>query len=235
MADAYPPEISSAAELMRGLAEALSRRGHDVTVLTTVPLHKIRGADAANVWPEVAHEENVLVVRAKTFALHHPSYLLRGLAILVAPIQMWRALWRHASGKFDAVFIYSPPITLGFVGWLMKRRGAGVLFNVQDIFPQNAVDIGILRNPILIAFFRAIERFSYRHADVVTAHSVSNSEKLRSAHPEIAEKVVVLHNWIDVERFLTRRGKDYRKEFGVEGRFVALFADGASGYSAKTN
>jgi glycosyltransferase involved in cell wall biosynthesis len=223
VADAYRPEVSSAAKLMQELAEALAARGHGVTVLTTAPTHKLDPNDAAKRWPEFALEGPVTVVRARMLALHHTDYVRRGLAVLLAPFQMWRALRRHVGGDFDAVFIYSPPITLGFIGAITRRRGAGVLLNVQDLFPQNAIDLGILRNPALIALFRWIERFSYRHADVVTAHSKSNLDRLAAAHRDLAGKFRILHNWIDVADAPPARKIDFCRAFGLEGKFVALF------------
>jgi glycosyltransferase involved in cell wall biosynthesis len=220
----YRPEISSAAELMKELAEELSARGHQVTVLTSAPLHRLDESDAGKVWPEFSLEGGVAVVRARTFALHQVGYIRRGLGVLFGPLQMWRALRKHVETDFDAAFIYSPPVTLGVIGYLLKRRGTRVLFNVQDIFPQNAIDLGILRNPALIALFRWIERFSYRHADIVTAHSRSNLELLSKANPDLAHKLRILHNWIDISNFTTQPVKDYRRIFGLEGKFVALFA-----------
>jgi len=220
----YRPEISSAAELMKELADALATKGHTVTVLTRLPSHRLDASDASKTWPEVGKEGAVTVVRADTWALHQVGYIRRGLASIVAPFQMWRALRRSVSGDFDVAFIYSPPITLGFIGFLARRRGAGVLFNVQDIFPQNAIDLGILKNPVPIAFFRWVEKFSYRNADIVTAHSKSNLNLLAAANKGIAHKLRILHNWIDTSLAPSANGTDYRKQFGLEGKFVALFA-----------
>ena len=220
----YRPEISSAAELVKELADTLAARGHDVSVLTSSPSYRLDHNNAAKTWPEFTREDAVSVVRAQTFALHQVGYVRRGLGILVGPFQMWRTLRKHIAKEFDAVFVYSPPITLGFIGFIAKRRGAGVLFNVQDIFPQNAIDLGILRNPIIIAFFRMIERFCYKQADIITAHSKSNLELLTSANPDLAGKFRILHNWIDIANVSTQPKTNYRQLFGLEGKVVALFA-----------
>lgn len=222
--DPYPPEICSAAGLMKDLADALSARGHKITVLTVSPGYKLDQNDTGKTWSEFTVEGTVPVIRAPTFALHHVGYIRRGLATILAPFQMWRSLRRHIKSDFDVVFIYSPPITLGLIGLILKRRGVGVLLNVQDIFPQNAIDLGILRNSVLIAFFRWIERLSYKYADVVTVHSKGNLDFLTSVNPGLADKFRILYNWIDVDRFSTLQGKDYRQLFGLEGKFVALFA-----------
>ena len=228
----YRPEISSAAELMKELAEALAEKGHSVTVLTRVPSHRLDAEVLTKAWPEVSKEGDVTVVRADTWALHQVGYIRRGLASIVAPFQMWRALRRSGGAEFDAAFIYSPPITLGFIGFLARRRGAGVLLNVQDIFPQNAIDLGILRNPVPIAFFRWIEKFVYRSANIITAHSENNLKLLAAANNGLDKKLRLLHNWIDTSQTHTSKKTDYRKLFGLEGKFVALFA-GVLGPSQK--
>lgn len=208
---------------MKELADAFYKRGHEVTVLTTFPRSKLQQDDRAKDWPEYEEKNGIKVIRARTVSTHHTNYVLRGLAIILAPFQMAWALRRNSKHVPDSVFIYSPPITFGFIGYLLKRRGARVLFNVQDIFPQNAVDLGILKNPALIAFFRWIERFSYKHADIVTAHSKSNLALLAAANPDLTGRFTMLHNWVDTS-FTTLPHKSYRTQFGVEGKFVALFA-----------
>lgn len=222
--DPYPPEISSTSDLIKALAGALAARGHEICVLTTSPRYKVDPNHAGKNWPEFAIEDAASVVRASTFALRYVGYIRRGLAIILAPFQMWRILRKHVAGDFDAVFIVSPPLTFGIIGCILKRRGTRFLFNVQDIFPQNAIDLGILRNAFLISFFRWMERYIYKRADIVTAHSQSNLDMLVSANPDLAGKFTVLHNWIDISPFSTRRGKNYRQLFGLEGRFVAVFA-----------
>lgn len=223
--DPYPPEICSAAALMKELAVSLSARSHEVAVLTTSPRYKLDQDAIKKVWSEYSIEDSAIsVIRAPTFPLRHVGYIRRGIASILAPFQMWRTLRRHVKRDFDVVFIYSPPITLGLIGLIAKRRGMGVLLNVQDIFPQNAIDLGILRNPMLIAFFRWIEHLSYKYADIVTAHSKGNLNVLSSSYPNLTSKFRVLHNWIDVSCFSASRMKNYRSLFGLEGKFIALFA-----------
>ena len=66
----------------------------------------------------------------------------------------------------------SPPLTLGPAAWAVARaRRAPFVFNVQDIFPDVAIDLGLLRNPRVIAVASALERFVYRRADAVTVLS----------------------------------------------------------------
>lgn len=224
VADAYPPEVGSASFLMRELADELSARGNSITVLTSWPQYKLDKESAARVFEEKMQEGEVTVLRIKTMALHNVNFIQRGFGWLSAPWYFWRGLKRHETHPFDAVIVYSPPLTLSLVGNWVKREGARYLLNVQDLFPQNAIDLGILTNPLIVAAFRRLERKAYRDADVVTAHSPSNRNVLAHEHPDIASKLVVLHNWVDIAPFEKSESlEDYRKTFGLEGKMIGVY------------
>ncbi len=127
--------------------------------------------------------------------LHNVNHLRRGLGQLTLPGIF--ALPSFFLEKPDVAIIYSPPLTLGLAAYFMKiLRGTRIIFNVQDIFPQNAIDLGALHNQHIISAFRKIESFIYRHADFITVHSESNRDSLLQAGaPE--KKLRVIPNWID--------------------------------------
>lgn len=127
--------------------------------------------------------------------------------------------------RADAVVVYSPPLPLGLVGLRIRRSGARFLFNVQDIFPQNAIDLGVLTNRLQIRFFRWMERRVYRGADVVTVHSDGNRACLLAADAGVESKLHTLHNWVDVDRHRDGPpGVDFRERLAIRRRFVAVFA-----------
>lgn len=220
----YPPEIGSASKLIRELGEGFVEKGHDVTVLTSRPRAKLATDDAGRIFSECETEEGLTVLRARTLPLSHIGYVLRGVATLLAPLQLYRCLRRHRHDRFDAVFIYSPPITFGLIGpWAKVPTGTFVL-NVQDIFPQAAIDLGILKNPLLIWFFRWLEQLCYRKADIVTAHSSANLKTIAAAYPWVRAKLRVLHNWIDTNPSRNPEPRPFRQLFGLADKKVALFA-----------
>jgi len=222
--DAYPPEIRSSSHLMIELAEALRDLGHEVTVLTGWPSFNLDAAARECAYKPLMVEEGIRVIRVPTLPLHNVGFFKRGFAQIALPYQFLRGLRRHAGSGFDGVIVYSPPLPLGFVGEVLHRRGMRYVLNVQDIFPQNAVDLGVLKNPLIVAFFRWMERRCYRRADVVTAHSESNRRMIAAANPESADKLVVVHNWVDTDIFATgETGIDFRKSFGLERKFVLVY------------
>lgn len=222
--DAYPPEIRSSSLLMAELATELVAMGHKVHVLTSWPKYNLEESDRARTFAPSSLEAGVRVIRVRTLPHHNVGFALRGLAQLSMPWLFLRALRARVREPIGAVVVYSPPLPLALVGEAVRRRGARYVLNVQDLFPQNAIDLGILRNPALIAFFRWMEHRAYAQADIVTAHSAANRNLIVDRYPHFDSKVRVLPNWIGAGAPPKSDPRDFRGQWGLEGRFVALFA-----------
>ena len=175
----------------------------------------------------MSDEDGVRVLRVKM--LIHPNqkvnFIGRGLSHLMLPRAFTRAIGQNIREKFDAVIVYSPPLTLTRVGLaLQKKTGARFILNVQDIFPQNAVDLGILTNPLLVKFFETIEAKAYRGADVITVHSPSNRRFLSERKNVPADKMITVHNWIDLGAFQREvPSAGFREKLGLHDKFVVFF------------
>ena len=222
--DSYPPEIRSASHLMLELAQELHHRGHQVTVITSWPEYNLDQTDAPRKFDEIEVESGITVIRVKTLPHHNVNYIVRGISQLIMPVQFLMKLRRHRI-RPDAAIVYSPPLPLALVGSWLARKGVRNILNVQDLFPQNAIDLGILKNPSQIRFFRALERYAYRTADVVTVHSEGNRRMVLQQYPEIGERLRILHNWVDVDHHdVGHAAVDFRKKWGITQKHVAVFA-----------
>jgi glycosyltransferase involved in cell wall biosynthesis len=108
--------------------------------------------------------------------------------------------------------------------WL-RRSDVRCLLNIQDLFPQNAIDLGILRSKSQIKFFKALERFAYRTNDIVTVHSEGNRQLLLQQQPEFADKIELLHNWVDVEHHGGEHVTvNFREKWALTQKHIAVFA-----------
>ncbi len=219
---------------MLELAQELHHRGHQVTVITTWPEYNLDQAQDKKNFDEIEVEDGITVIRVKTLPHHNVNYVVRGLAQLLMPVQFLLKLRRHRI-RPEAVVVYSPPLPLALVGSWLRRQGVRNLLNVQDLFPQNAIDLGILSSPMQIKFFQALERYAYRTADVVTVHSEGNRKMLLKQNPDIASHLRILHNWVDVEHHTvdehdpahpgaSRPAVDFREKWGIRQKHVAVFA-----------
>lgn len=227
--DSYPPEIRSASHLMLELAQELNHRGHQVTVITTWPEYNLDQTEDKKTFDEIEIEDGITVIRVKTLPHHNVNYIVRGLSQLIMPLQFLMKLRRHKI-KPEAVVVYSPPLPLALVGSWLRRKGVRNLLNVQDLFPQNAIDLGILTSPMQIKFFRALERYAYRTADVVTVHSEGNRKMVLEQNPNIGPKLQLLHNWVDIDHHSAetisneRIPTDFRKKWNIKQKYIAVFA-----------
>jgi colanic acid biosynthesis glycosyl transferase WcaI len=134
----------------------------------------------------------------------------------------------------DAVLAMSPPLTLGPAGWAVARlRRAPFVFNVQDIFPDVAVELGMLHDRRVIAAASRLERAVYHRADAVTVLSDDLAANVTAKLPRGDDpgKVRVIPNFVDTS-FITvgARENDYRHEYGLDGRTVVMYA-GNVGFS----
>ena len=130
----------------------------------------------------------------------------------------------------DVVFATSTPLTTGVPGTLAHwLRGVPFVFEVRDIWPETAVAVGAVTNPLLIWLAGRAERTFYRAAARIVVISERMAERLREHLWPRADKVCVIPLGTDVPLY-TQAAPDlaWRREHGLEGKFVAVYA-GAHG------
>ena len=228
---AYPPEIRSTSQLMFELSEDLRRRGHEVTVITPLPRYnlseipeKYRGKFYIK-----ERENNITVMRIATLPIHLVGPVKRGVGYVFISLAFF--LLGLLSKRQDVILTYSTPFTLGLSSYLIGRiKRIPFVFNVQDLFPQNAIDLGLLGNSLLIKLFERLETFLYEKAEFITVHSEGNKNHVisKGAHHK---SVHIIYNWVDTE-ILKPLGKHnkYRMENKLDSSFIVLFA-GVMGYA----
>jgi colanic acid biosynthesis glycosyl transferase WcaI len=197
----FHPEVGAAPTRILDVARELARRGHEVTVLTGFPNYPdgvippaYRGRAL-----QVERLDELRVVRSAVYPapnrgvarrlLNHASFALS------APLAALRA------GPADALVVETPPLFTAVSGVLIAlAKRAGLLLNVADLWPDAAIHFGALRDPRVIAGARALERFAYRHADVIAVPTPGLQRILRE-RGRPAEQVVVAPHGVDATRF----------------------------------
>ncbi len=131
--------------------------------------------------------------------------------------------------QVDLVWGTSPPIFQGVTAWALARlKGVPFLFEVRDLWPAFAIDVGVLRNPLLIKLSLWLERFLYRHADQMLVNSPGFVEHIAQRG---AREVLVVPNGVDPFMFDPyENGAGYRQQHDLAGRYIVMYA-GAHGMS----
>ena len=136
-------------------------------------------------------------------------------------------------GRVDAVIAMSPPLTIGLTGWIthVVRRGP-LIFNIQDVFPDAAVETGAITNRAIIAAGRWLERFSYGRAASITVLSADLRDNVAAKVPRARhDDVRVIPNFVDTDAISPReRMTELRNELGIGTETVVLYA-GNVGFS----
>jgi colanic acid biosynthesis glycosyl transferase WcaI len=197
VSDTFPPEVRSASVLMRDLADYLSENGHEVTVCTARDAQLQEECKSFDI-----ENQHYSILRIRCLNHRGGGFIHRGLAQLLMPFCfILGIIFRRRKTKFDYVIVYSPPLPLFAVGAFCKLfLGSKFIMNIQDLFPQNAVDLGIIKNKFIIQFFRFLEYLGYRSADVVTFHSPGNRNLTVNNFEFIKDKSFVVHNWFTVSQ-----------------------------------
>lgn len=195
IADAYPPTKSSAALQIRDLAKELSNLGHEVVVI--VPNHSI------NYPSQLEFTEEYAVLRLKTLKIKDIGYIKRFLNEILMPFLMYfhYRKTKYKNLKWDAVIWYSPSIFLGlFVSFLKKDITGKCYLIIRDIFPDWALDIGLIKKTPLFFFLKIISYYQYKMADIIGVQTNSNKLLFNKFLNENKIKVEVLNNWYDKKR-----------------------------------
>jgi colanic acid biosynthesis glycosyl transferase WcaI len=229
----FAPDAAPTGEVMTSIVTELVARGHRLHVVSALPWYVDHRIEEGWTGRIVRHQDTDWgrITRVHPFPTDKGNIPARAMAFggftaLVAGMAL-------TAQRPDAVLAMSPPLTLGAAGWLAARaRGAPFVFNIQDVFPDVAIELGVITNPTLVALASGLERQTYLHADAVTVLS----EDLRSnVAAKIAghrpERVRVIPNFVDVERIKpVDPDNSYRREFGLTGRTVVMYA-GNVGFS----
>ncbi len=229
----FPPEIGSASHLFYEFAKELVRRGHKVTVVTTFPREYNLNKDELHLmskykWKVFLREkiDGIDVIRVRSLPAPRDSPVLRGLEHFFVPLSITLG---GLFAKSDVIVVYSPPLPLGLAGWILSKiKRAPLIVNIQDLYPQAAIDLGLLKNPVLIKIFRVIERLVYELSDHITVHSEGNKEYVAEKVPE--EKITVIPNWHNSDIRVSEKYNEFRKKLGIMDKFVVTYA-GIMSYS----
>mgnify|MGYP001242278056 CR=1 FL=1 len=166
----YPPMRTSAAIQMQDLAIEFFRQGHEPIVIT--PSNEINDE-----W-EVGFMDGIQVLRLAGGITHKSgSYFLRTLSEFLLPLLMIYKLRKSPFNdvRWNLIIWYSPTIFFGPLIWKMKRgSGCKTYLILRDIFPEWALDLGLIRNGIAYAFFKSIANFQYSVADTIGVQTKSN-------------------------------------------------------------
>lgn len=236
----FDPDTAPTGAVMSRIVEELGALGHEVHVVTSLPWYREHRVDEA--WSTVRWRDRTATTGWGTIARLDPhaggdkrNLVRRAVGFIGFSVVSIVAgvLAGRRGRRVDAVIAMSPPLTLGVAGRLVAWiRRAPLIFNIQDVFPDAAVETGAITNRWVIGAARALEKVSYLSSSRVTVLSQDLADNVVSKiGASKATRVVVIPNFVDTERIVPLdAATDYRRELGLTDRPVVMYA-GNIGYS----
>jgi len=212
----YMPSTISSAKLIHDLAVEFHRLGHEPIVV----------APDENILKEtqVSYENGVKVLRIRTGKIKSTSKLIRAFN----EIRLSKIIWKRGKEFFnenpcDLIVYYSPSIFFGLLVKKLKKKFACSSYLIlRDIFPQWAVDSGILRRGLVYSYFKFKERQNYEAADIIGVQSPANLRYFEENGLDKRYHLEVLYNWTSLaEEYVPR--STYRIHLGLQNKVIFFY------------
>ena len=230
----FAPDTAPTGEVITRIVHELAALGHELHVITALPWYREHRIEAG--WEGKAVRRETTPWGSITRVSPFPGDDKRNLVRRAAGFLGFSALAGLTSlrgGRVDAVIAMSPPLTMGLTGWgtHLVRRGP-LVFNIQDVFPDAAVETGAITNTKIIAVARWLERVSYHRAAAVTVLSDDLRDNVAAKiKPSRRDRVHVIPNFVDTDFIRPAdRMTPLRAELGIGSEPVVLYA-GNVGFS----
>lgn len=230
----FPPEVGAPQNRLYELAVRLQQKGMTVSVLTAMPNYpqmvvhpgyrgkfhvgeRMDGMEVHRAWIYVSKSKGVV-----SRLLNYFSFVLSSLFVGLVHLR-----------KQDLLLVESPPLFLGITAFLLaKAKGAKMIFNVSDLWPESAEKLGIITNRFLLNSATVLEEFCYRKAALITGQTQGIVRNISQRFPD--KKVYWLKNGVDLNFYDAGKSGErnaWRAANGYDEKDFILFYGGIIGYA----
>jgi colanic acid biosynthesis glycosyl transferase WcaI len=228
----FDPDLAPTGVVMSRIVHELAARGHQLHVVTSLPWYAEHRIDPAYRGRLIRREPTAWgsITRVHPFPTDKASIARRAAGFV--GYSALAGLTGLIGRRCDVTLAMSPPLTLGLTGAAMSlTRGRPFVFNVQDVFPDVAIELNKLPR-WAIGPSKSLERWSYRSANATTVLSRDLQANLQAKVPASQqERIRVIANFVDTEAIVPAdRMTRYRDELGLGDRLVVMYA-GNVGFS----
>ena len=222
--DEYYPTAQACAYRMQVFVDTFMAMGDKVTVITS-------SANKANGTIDKAkHKEKIIYspairMKKKTTLMRMLNNVTFGISSIFSSIGI---------GKVDVVITTSPPPLVSIPGWIIaKIKGAKLIYDVRDIWPDVALEMGSFgEESFYCKVFKKITGFMYKHADIVTTVSPGKVEKIkghvsslpsRKSGPAHTDKVWLVGNGFDESVAKSEFDQSIVDKYELDKKFTCVY------------
>ncbi|MGG7662169.1 glycosyltransferase family 4 protein [Dyadobacter sp. BHUBP1] len=217
------------------MARIWVQEGHSVTVIAGDVHYMLVKEDqtAGRAFDVNRNADGVLVIRCKGSKYYHKGILGRFWSYISFAFMAIYAGMRFANANYECVLVTSPPLLVGIPGWfLSKWKRIPLVLEIRDLWPESAIEMGVLKNKWLIWLSYQFETYLYRKAQLINVLTPAFRERLIREKCVDTNKIVTISNAADFrlsERALCSACTGgLRARLGLGGKFVIIYV-GAHG------
>ncbi len=220
----YSPDLGPSAPLFTMLGCGLAKRGHRVSVITTVPHYPSGSVPSSFRGARIRRtiEDGIEVIRVPLPSLDRSK--LRNRLLQFACYQMMAALAGFGV-EYEVVLVGGPSLVNWFpLACLVALRGKPAIYSVHDLYPDVGVKLGIFRHRFVIRTVAGMERFCMKRSKTVRISSESFRPGVRALGVSDC-KMALVYDWVDMD-LIRPMPKDnaFAREHGLADKFVVLYA-----------
>ncbi len=197
----FPPEVGAPQNRLFENAVRWQKMGLEIDVLTAMPNYPKMEIHEAykGKWFSKEHMDGLTVFRAWIFVSKSKSIVFRLLNYFSFVFSsMFVALFKLK--KYDVVFVESPPLFLGISArFICRIKGAKMIFNVSDLWPESAEKLGLVTNKTFLKMATILEEHLYKKSMIITGQTQGIVKDIQTRFPK--KKVYWLPNGVNLDLY----------------------------------
>ena len=235
ISEPFYPQVAAIGQLLTDLSEDLVKAGFQVKVVTGNPNNIF---NKNNRIPRKENYKGIEIIRLKNTTFS--KYRMAGRVLNYLTFHFLVYFNVLFCERPDLVFVLSTPPFISFSGLMLKVfKGSKVIYNVQDLFPDLAVELGKLKNRQFIKLLKKLSELIAKKMDRVVVVGEYMERKIRKelfrgTKASVNDYIITIHNWADGDKIRVLEDKEagnnyLKKKWELEGKFVVLYS-GNIGY-----
>ena len=219
------------------MSQIWANQGHEITVLAGM-VHYTTGKKADRykgkfIYKDDQFYDNVDVLRCYVSERYNVSFLGRIWAYISFVFSSMYAGLFKAKGKYDVILVTSPPLFVGKTAYVLSKiKRVPFVFEIRDLWPESAIDTGILKNSLIIKFAFWFEKVIYKKAKLINVLTPAFRDQLINNKKVPVEKIIFIPNGADftlAEKIQKEfNAEQFKKQLGLSDKFVITYV-GAHG------
>ncbi|MGL4998917.1 MAG: glycosyltransferase family 4 protein [Cetobacterium sp.] len=213
-------ENTNDSTLEKELVLEFLKRGHEVTVASL-----LERSEKKKTYTKKVDNVNVLKINSGNYYSKGTTKYEKGLTLLSIPFVFFRGIKNNIKEKIDLIILSTPMMNnSNLIKKLKEKYGCKVILIVWDIFPQNAIDLEIIKNPLMIKYLKKKYIKALIESNFITTMSQGNKDYLEKNYGLNSNKVFVLKNWSNIKPSLEIKKRFMKEKYGYkENDFICIF------------